>query len=153
MKKKASKITDLLALTVFAVFAVCVLAVLLHGADGYRNLVRQGEENFRVRTAAQYVSTRVRQAESVTVTEFGGCDAVTIPEEIDGAAYVTRVYCFGGYLRELFCARDAALTPADGEKVMELESLHLSVDGDLLTATAPDWQIVLQLRTEGEVVP
>ena len=50
MKKNASKITDSLALTVFAVFAVCVLVVLLYGAGSYRALVQRGEESFRLRT-------------------------------------------------------------------------------------------------------
>ena len=46
MKEKRSKLTDLLALTVFAVFALCVLLVLLSGAKVYRGLVQRGEENF-----------------------------------------------------------------------------------------------------------
>ncbi len=151
MKKNVSKMTDLLALTVFAVFAMCVLTVLLYGADGYQNLVQRGENSFRMRTAAQYVSTRVRQAEKVTVTDFDGCEALTVTEEIDGVAYVTRVYCCGGYLRELFCAQSAALSPEDGEKILPVESLHFSVDGDVLTVLSPDWRIILQLRGKGAV--
>ena len=67
MKKNASKITDLLALTVFAAFAVCLLIVLLFGAQLYQNLVQRGEESFRQRTATQYLRTRVQQAEHISL--------------------------------------------------------------------------------------
>ena len=153
MKKNASKITDLLALTVFAVFAVCVLVVLLYGAGSYRALVQRGEESFRLRTCTQYVATRVLQAETVTVADFDGCQALQLYEQVDGTVYVTRVYCCGGYLRELFCAADADLSPGDGEKIIEAGSLCLSVDGDLLTASVDGVPILLQLRTEREVCP
>lgn len=146
MKKNVSKITDLLAMAVFAVFAVCVLLVLLYGARVYGNLTRQGETRFQQRTAAQYVTTRVRQAEKLSVTDFDGCEALTIYENIDGESYITRVYCHDGFLRELFCAEDAALSPADGEKIMAADNLCFSIEDSLLKANIDGVQIALQLR-------
>lgn len=153
MKKKFTKITDLMALLVFAAFAVCVLLVLLYGARSYRNVVRRGEESFRERTAVQYVSMRVRQAERVTVTEFGGCRTLAFHEQIDDAAYVTRLYCYDDYLRELFCAEQASLPPEAGEKIMPAESLQLSVEDRLLTVTVDGQVVKLSLRGKGEDLP
>jgi len=153
MKKKLTKMTDLPALLVFAVFAVCVLTVLLYGAQVYGRLVQRGEESFRMRTATQYVTTRVQQAESVSVTDFDGCEALTIRENIEGMDYLTRVYCYDGFLRELFCAESAALSPQDGEKIIAAEKLQLSIEGDLLTAVLDDCRISLQLRGKGEAMP
>lgn len=153
MKKKFTKITDLMALLVFAAFAVCVLLVLLYGADGYQNLVQRGEESFQLRTATQYVATRVRQAESVAVADFEGCEALTIREQIDGSVYVTRVYCYGGYMRELFCAENAALPPETGEKIMPAENLHFAIEDGLLTASVDGQQVILQLRGKEGVAP
>lgn len=150
MKKNASKITDLLALTVFAVFAVCVLVVLLYGAGSYRALVQRGEESFRLRTCTQYVATRVLQAETVTVADFDGCPALQLSEQVDGTVYVTRVYCCGGYLRELFCAEGAALSPDDGEKLLPAADLQLSLEGDLLTVSVDGYPVLLQLRGKGD---
>ena len=147
MKKEVSKITDFLALTVFAVFAVCVLIVLLYGARVYRNLVHRGGESFETHTAVQYVSTRVRQAETITVTDFEGCSALTAREQIDGAIYVTRVYCYEGYMRELYCAENAALPPEAGEKIMPVEDLCFSVENDLLTVFIGEKQLFLQLKS------
>ena len=142
MKEKPSNLTEFLALAVFALFALCLFGVLLTGARVYRNLVDQGSRSYADRTAAMYLSTRVRQSGGITVEEFDGCPALVSREEIDGRTYVTRVYCCDGYLRELFCAENAALSPEDGEIVLEAETfsaqleqntLLVELDGNCLT--------------------
>ena len=153
MKKNPFKITDLLALTVFAAFAVCALVVLLSGAQVYQRLVQRGEDSFRLRTASQYVTTRVRQAGNVTVADFDGCEALCIQEEIDGKVYVTRIYCYDGFLRELFCAQSAELSPEDGEKIMEAERMSFSQNEDLLTVSVDNQNVILQLRGKAGDVP
>lgn len=145
MKEKRSKLTDLLALTVFAVFALCVLLVLLSGAKVYRGLVQRGEENFAARTAARYVTMRVRQARTVTVGDFEGCEALIIPENVDGATYLTRLYVYDGHIRELYCAENAALSPADGEKILPADSLRFDLEGSLLTITVDGQALYLDL--------
>lgn len=145
MKEKRSKLTDLLALTVFAVFALCVLLVLLSGAKVYRGLVQRGEENFAARTAARYVTMRVRQARTITVGDFEGCEALVIPENVDGATYLTRLYVYDGHIRELYCAENAALSPADGEKILPADSLRFDLEGRLLTMTVDGQAIYLDL--------
>lgn len=145
MKEKRSKLTDLLALTVFAVFALCVLLVLLSGAKVYRGLVQRGEENFAARTAARYVTMRVRQARTVTVGDFEGCEALVIPENVDGATYLTRLYVYDGHIRELYCAENAPLSPADGEKILPADSLRFDLEGSLLTMTVDGQALYLDL--------
>ena len=153
MNKKFSNTTDLLALAVLAVFAVCVLMTLLFGVRVYRNLVRRSEDSFERRTAAQYVATRVRQAETVTVTDFEGCEALTIHDQIGGTTYVTRLYCHEGYLRELFCAENAALQPDAGEKILPAEQLELAIENDLLSVRVNGVHVLLQLRGKGVAAP
>ena len=147
--KNTSKITDILALMVFAVFAVCILAVLLTGAKVYQKLVEDGGESHTARTAVRYVTTRIRQAEEISIERFGGCQALAIPETVDGERYVTRVYCWDGWLRELYCAENASLSPEDGEKVLELEDLSFSLEGDILTAKVGQQELFLYLREVG----
>ena len=153
MKKKFTKMTDLPTLLVFTVFAVCVLMVLLYGARVYGQLAQQGEESFRLRTAAQYLRTRVWQAEVVSITDFDGCDALILKETIDGMDYLTRVYCHEGFLRELFCAESASLSPEDGEKILSLESLKMELNGDLLVLKAENCRLLLQLRGKEGALP
>lgn len=146
MKRNASKIPDFLALTVFTVFAVCVLLVLLYGAESYGQLVRRGEETFQRRTAIGYITTRIRQAESVSVTDLEGCDALAFHEKSDGMSFVTYVYCYDGYLRELYCAETTAFSPNAGERIVEAEKLHLFAENGLLTVSIDGTELVLQLR-------
>ena len=146
--KNHAKMTDLFALLVFVIFAVCLLAVLLGGARSYEAVVQRGGESFEARTAAQYVSTRVRQAGGVAVADFSGCDALVIPETVGEETYLTRVYCYDGYLRELYCPENAALQPRDGEKLIPMEQMQLSVDGRILRVQL-DAQVLL-LHLEGK---
>ena len=136
----------LLALLLLLVFAVCVLSVLLTGAGTYQTLTRRDQDSYDRRTAAQYLATRVRQADradGVAVADFQGCDALELTETIDGTPYITRVYCYDGYLRELFSASEAQMTPADGEKVLAAQALTVAwLDGDGTTQ-----RVVLSVRS------
>lgn len=122
----------LLLLLLFGVFAVCVLSVLLTGARAYRRLTLRDQEAYRRRTCVQYIATRVRQGDAeggVSVEPFGEADALVMT----GDGYVTRVYCYNGWLMEMYAGEDVQLAPEDGEKIMELDGLAMSMDGGLLT--------------------
>ena len=135
MKKRAIQhhMDGLIALLLFGVFAVCVLAVLLTGADAYRRLTQRDQASYSRRTCMQYLATRVRQADSlgqISVESFGGQDALVLSD----GEYLTRVYCYDGHLMELYCSVEAEMEPQDGEQVMEAEGLALSLEDGLLTA-------------------
>jgi len=154
-KQNRRKADTLLVLLLFGVFAVCILGVLLLGGDAYRRLSQRDQAGYDERTASQYLATRVRQADrlgGVNVTSFQGVDTLILTEEIEGEVYETRVYCYDGYLRELFTAADSALNPEDGEKILAAEGLTLSRQGRVLTAELTDGegqlrQIILYLRS------
>ena len=132
------QLDGLIALLLFGVFAVCVLAVLLTGANAYRRLTDRDQTAYSSRTCVQYVATRVRQADTesggIAVEDFDGTTALVLPE----GDYVTRVYCCDGYLMELFTDVLSDMGPADGEKIMEAESLDFRLEDGLLTVTAAD---------------
>ena len=64
--------------------------------------------------------------------QFGGVDALSVREQVDGESYVTRIYCHEGWLMELFCAADAGLLPEDGERLLPARSLELELRDGLL---------------------
>lgn len=147
-----------LVLLLFAVFAVCILSVLLTGADTYQRLTARDHDSYNRRTAVQYIATKVRQADrqgAVSVCSFEGRDALVLAEEIDGETYLTRIYYHDGYLRELFSSADGEMLPEDGEKILEaagfLACANEPADGQLsLRIQAPDgtWQeLTLCLRS------
>ena len=130
--KNHRKITDLLALLVFGVFALSAAMVLLLGARAYRNLTVRSNRIETHRVAARYLTTRFHQSPQVWVEDFGGVQALVSREEIGGRAYLTRVYCFEGQIRELYAGENAPVTPGDGEIVLEAESLCFRTEKDML---------------------
>ena len=72
-----------------------------------------------------------------------------IPEKIDGNTYLTRVYVYDGYVRELYCAENAVLLPADGEKVLRADRLHFELEDGLLTVSLDGRQLYLDLHGKG----
>ena len=160
MKNKTvvHQMDGLAALLLFAVFAVCVLAVLLTGAGAYRRLTGRDQAAYAQRTCVQYIAARVRQADSygaVAVEDFGGAPALVLGA---GDGYVTRVYCHGGYLMELYSEKETSLGPEDGEQLLEAAGLSLSLQGGLLEAglTTPDGgqeSLVLSLRSGEGAAP
>lgn len=153
MKHSSRKITDVLALGVFTVFALCVLLVLLAAAGVYRGQVRGARERFARRTAVRYITTRVRQGEGLTVEDFGGCPALVFREESGGEAYLTRVYCQGGYLRELYAPEGAALCPEDGEPVVRAETMEPYLEDGLLKVELEGQLLLLHLGAGKEEKP
>ena len=141
IKSNARKIENLVSPLLFAVFAFCILFVLLTGAKAYRTITERDNAAFDSRTAVQYLSTKVRQAaapESVEIAEFEGVTALCFSEELNGGTYITRVYCHDGWLKELFTAGDADLLPEDGERIAPLAALEISREGNVLHFAVTD---------------
>ena len=125
----------LLVLLLFGVLAACILSVLLTGASAYRRLTERDDAAYDRRTATQYVATRIHQADvldGVFVEEFAGTQALVLAEEIEGDLYETRIYCYDGYIRELFSAAGNDFLPEDGEKVLEAAAMEFGETDGLL---------------------
>ena len=161
IRQNKRKADALLVLLLFVVFAVCILSVLLTGADAYRRLTERDQSSYDQRTAAQYLTTKIRQADrvgGVSVRTFEGCPALILSEEIDGSIYETRIYHHDGYIRELFVAAEGDYLPEDGEKVMPAGSLLVYAEEpglQIRILTEDDrWQeLRLSLRSGREVGP
>ena len=153
MKHKYSKVTEILALLTLAVFALCILLVLLTGATVYRDLVDQAEKSHTHRTALRYLTTRVRQAESVTVADFQGCDALLLEETVSNETYVTRIYCWDSCLRELYSSAETELAPEDGDPLLEADQFFCTQEESFLTLTLGQDSVCLHLPAELEVTP
>lgn len=162
MKKRQTRqhdISTLAGLLLLGVFAVCILSVLLTGAGAYRRLTARNNAALEQRSRIQYVATRVRQASAgVRVASFGDGDALLLPEDIGGEAYLTRIYCHDGWLMELFSTADSPAAPEDGEKLIAADAMTLETDGGLLTlrvsgAAGGEAALCLLLRAGGEVAP
>ena len=147
---KEHSLSALAALLTFALFAVGILSVLLGGANVYKRLTQRDTKSYDSRTCAQYITTKLRQApapDAVTVAPFGDGDGLFITETIGDSAYLTRVYCYDGWLMELFTVANGEFSPEDGEKILPLRSLALTCDGSLISVRLTDLDNVSQQLT------
>jgi hypothetical protein len=139
--RRARSLSGLAALLVFAVFAAGILAVLLDGAGAYRRLTQRDSRTCDSRTCAQYMATKLRQApgpDAVELSAFGDGDALVIHQDIKGTDFVTRVYCYDGWLMELFTVADGDFSPADGEQLLPISRLSLAREGQLISVDITD---------------
>ena len=159
MKQKTenSKMNGMVVLLLFGILALCVLGVLLMGADAYGTLTQRDQAGFERRTTAQYIAARLHHADqsgAVLVRDFSGESALVLKEDIDGMMYETIVYCYDGYLCELFVPEDGGFEPEDGTQLMELKGLTFRMEEDILTAdithvNESTQSLTLVLRSEG----
>ena len=145
MKENRLDITRVLALVTLTVFALCLLLVLLGGAGVYRNLVEGAEENYNRLTALHYLTTRVRQAENLEIGEFHGSDALVLQERVDGETYLTWIYCWDGWLMELYALPGGSFLPADGQQVLQVQHMACTLEEDLLKLELDQGELLLYL--------
>lgn len=141
-RTRSFRISGLAPWLLFAVFAACVVMVLLFGAESYRGLSHRDRQSYQQRTAVQYLTTRIRQSDAdglVFVGDFDTAqpnaagDTLFICEMLNGRTYYTRVYCHEGYLCELFAEASEAFEPGDGQRVLQAEGLQITQQGQVLT--------------------
>ena len=158
--KQMRSLSTVAALLLLAVFAVGILSVLLGGAGAYNRLTRRDQMAFEGRSCTQYLATKVRQAsggDAVVVAPFGDTQALVITEVVDGEVYLTRIYCYEGWLMELYTG-EGSFEPQDGEKLLPMAQLELQLEQGLLTAVFTEENGTVQtqqlwLRGAGEVQP
>lgn len=128
-----------LLLGVFAVFST--LMVLL-SAQFYRATVAQTRAHNQQRVLCSYLMNVVRgndAADAVRVEKIDGLDVLAFGCDVGDARYETRVYCYDGYLRELFTDAEREFEPGYGERICEAQSFAPSLGADgLLELRAAD---------------
>lgn len=141
MRIRKNHLEGFIVLLLTGVFAVCLMVVLLTGANTYQRLTERGKESYDRRTCVQYIATKVRQndsADGVYTEHFGDGDALVLEENINGRTYLTRVYMHDGYLTELFSEKSAELSPRDGERIMKINAFNITHDGGMLKIFCTD---------------
>ena len=159
---KKSNLTALAPLLIFLIFTICILTVLLTGADIYKKISIRDQNSFQRRTTTQYITTRLRQSdaeEMVFVGDFNAedmenaGDTLFLKEEINGRTFFTRIYCHEGYLCELFSEAGLENSKQYGEKILKVNALHFTIRDNLLYveithADSCTETLILQLRSK-----
>lgn len=148
MKKTENKynIDAVFVLILFAIFAACVLMVLLFGASSYKNLVNQDAASYEQRVAVEYIAAKIRhndESNAVSIGSFTDRKDITADEyntlylklEVEEELYYTKIYYYDGYIREVLSVDGVDLSPDDGNKILKAKGLFLKQDDSMVTIT------------------
>lgn len=126
-------VDTLFVLTLFAVFAVCSMLLIVFGANIYQKTIDNMEEHFNISTSVTYITEKLRQSDdsgAIEVVDFGDSDAFRISSTIDDTDYYTYIYMDNGYLKELHVKADKDLGPKAGQKLLPVTHFEISEQSD-----------------------
>lgn len=133
----------LFVLTLFFVFALSALTLVILGANVYKTTVDHMGQNSSDRTTYAYIAQKLRQCDDnehiVTVGNFGDSDAFIITSEVNDTLYNTYLYKYDNHLYELLSRSDLDMEPSDGSAIMELNRFDIDqIDNTLYKLTLSD---------------
>ncbi|MDL2232474.1 DUF4860 domain-containing protein [Ruminococcaceae bacterium OttesenSCG-928-L11] len=147
----------LFVLALFGAFIVTALIVAFMGAEVYSGTVENMNRNFDTQTSLTYVSTKIRQndvSDAVRIDSLGGVQALVLEQSVEGEVYQTWIYCYDGFLKEMFIKQGTEIAPEFGASIMEVDSFALTeLSEDLLQVSTTDRNgnpisMMIGLRTE-----
>ena len=126
----------LFTMILFLVFVLSALFSVLIGGKVYENIRGRMEESYTGSVALNYVANKVRQGDmngAVSVREINQVPVLELRQEIADRSYVTQIYYYNGYIRELFTDTESGLGLADGLEIIACEGLEFEMENQLLT--------------------
>ena len=103
--QKRHAIDFLFPVTVFFVFTISALTVILLAARIYQSTTDDSQRNYTSGTALSYLTEKLRQndrEDGIFLDELDGTQAVVLLQETDDASYLTYLYA---WVRLSFCLR------------------------------------------------
>ncbi len=132
-RRKTSLIDFVFTLSLFGVFTVCALLVVVIGANVYRSIVGTQDANAMTRTALAYVAEKIRQndgAGQIRLGDVEGTPALVISDGTGAEAYATYIYVDEGALKELFLPASATPGLLAGQIITEVGGFSMEQVSD-----------------------
>ncbi len=150
-----SMISQAYGIVLIALFAVLSMLLVALGSQNYVKTANAAQQNTQSRDTLNYVLNKVRVMDgeaALSIREQEGVEMLVFTQEIEGELYDTRIYCYNGYLRELFTAHEATHDLRSGEEIAKAQQLTVT-PGDpwCFTVTDPEGRACTQyaaLRSE-----
>ena len=115
----------LFPLALFFVLTATSVALVILASGTYSRQVQDSEDSFVSRTALSYVTEKIHQADeydAVYAGTFDGQDAIVICQTYSEQTYMTYLYEYDGYLRELFIQDGVDAKASDGRRILASDS-------------------------------
>ena len=123
----------LFPLALFFALAASSVALVVLASGSYSRQVHTSEDSYASCTALSYVTEKLHQADSsdaIDAGTFDGQDAILIRQEYSGQTYVTYLYAYDGYLRELFIKEGVAASAGDGREILATDGFSFEESRD-----------------------
>lgn len=153
-EEKKHNIDILFQMAVFLLFTFSSIILLLLAVNFYRSIVERSGQNEKARVAGAYIRELIHQNDEeggVSITEFDGIPCIRIRQP---EGYLCYLYLQDGTLRELYTKEGAKVSSKDGQEIMALKRLDLSMQSEhCMIITCEDEEgiresIFIHLRTE-----
>lgn len=136
MRSQKSKLNGLIIFLIF-ILDIALILGMLSVVKLYINTSRLVNKSESSRTSINFIKTKLRSNDhfnGIKADEFKGQDAIYLYQNIEGTTYVSIIYTYDGYLRELFCERDSIqdFTLNSGDEILSLKSMEVSLDSNIL---------------------
>lgn len=129
-EKQENHIIDILfVIALFCIFALSAIFLISIGANVYGKTVEHMDSNFSQRTSFAYVTEKIRQSDqldAVSTGELDGHPALLITQNIGDSEYITYLYEYNGYLKELMVRADTPLGPEAGQDILAVTDFSLT---------------------------
>ena len=135
--KRGNAAGTVAVLILTCVFGVTLLMGIFAGAAVYQRVSDRAGSSAEDRVGLSYITAKLHSFDvlqpdgtpAVRTGKVGGQDALILLETIDGVAYETILYVYGGQLREMLCLRDSLQDPGFGEAIAPARSLRIEEPG------------------------
>lgn len=123
LKRDRSIVDVIFMITVFGVFMLSALFVVLFGAKIYKKTAHDMSVNFSSRTSLAYVTEKLHQHDrknGVQIFEDSTGPVLKMSQFVNSDEYCTYLYEHDGYLKELTVRGDIDLVRSAGKKILKL---------------------------------
>ena len=123
LENSSRKIDTVFIVSLFVMFAITAILLILIGARQYRFTADSINRNYEIRTASSYLTEKVHRSDTITgvsVVDFSVGSALALTDRQNNQTYITYIYYYDGVLKELFVKEDAAFTPSAGQTIVQL---------------------------------
>lgn len=132
----------LFPISLYFVFAVSALTVLLLATNIYRSTTEHSALNFNAATSLSYITEKIRQNDTegaVSIDTFDGHPALILRQHYNETDYLTYIYVNQGNLMELYIKSGSTASADAGKVILPLQSLEMEMaQPDLLHLTCTD---------------
>lgn len=139
----------------FASFLLTSFLVMLSvltltaGVNAYASISDSTADNTNKRDALLYVIGKFRAMDGNATIKIdhnaADGDLIRFMQKFDDELYETRIYCSGGYLKELLCAVSDPFNPEDGELLIKADAIYV-------TGSEPNFQVTVKVNGDQSAV-